>query len=153
MGVSGCGKTTTGSLLSKNIGLPFIDADFYHSKENIIKMNQGIPLTDSDRFPWLKKINNVILKYFKNGLILACSALKEEYRLLLVKGLKIKPKWFFLNGNFELIQKRLSIRKNHFMLEKLLKSQYQILEIPFYGIEIDVNGSKEDVINKILQRI
>ena len=153
MGVSGCGKTTTGSLLSKNIGLPFIDADFYHSKENIIKMNQGIPLTDSDRFPWLKKINNVILKYSKKGLILACSALKEEYRLLLVKGLKIKPKWFFLNGNFELIQKRLSIRKNHFMLEKLLKSQYQILEIPFYGIEIDVDGSKEDVINKILQRI
>ena len=53
MGVSGCGKTTVGSLLSKEIGLPFFDADDFHPKRNVDKMRQGIPLTDEDRMPWL----------------------------------------------------------------------------------------------------
>ena len=33
MGVSGCGKTTIGTLLSIETGIKFIDADFYHSKK------------------------------------------------------------------------------------------------------------------------
>ena len=153
MGVSGCGKTTLGNLLSRKTGLKFIDADFYHSEINKIKMKKGIPLNDSDREPWLKKINAELLRYSKPSLILACSALKEKYRLELVKGLKNKIKWFFLKGDFELINKRLEKRKNHFMSNKLLKSQFEILETPYYGIEIDVSKKKEDVLNDILQYI
>ena len=127
MGVSGCGKTTLGNLLSRKTGLKFIDADFYHSEINKIKMKKSIPLSDSDREPWLKKINTELLRHSKSPLILACSALKEKYRLELVKGLKNKIKWFFLKGDFELINKRLENRKNHFMSNKLLKSQFEIL--------------------------
>ena len=153
MGVSGCGKTTLGNLLSRKTGLKFIDADFYHSEINKIKMKKGIPLNDSDREPWLKKINAELLRHSKPSLILACSALKEKYRLELVKGLKNKIKWFFLKGDFELINKRLEKRKNHFMSNKLLKSQFEILETPYYGIEIDISKKKEDVLNDILQYI
>ena len=41
MGVSGCGKTTIGTLLSIETGIKFIDADFYHSKKNKTKMKKG----------------------------------------------------------------------------------------------------------------
>jgi len=153
MGVSGCGKTTLGSLLSIKTGLKFIDADFYHSEINKIKMNKGIPLNDSDRNLWLKKINSELLKYSKNSLILACSALKEKYRLDIVKGLKNKIYWFFLKGAFKLINKRLENRKNHFMSNKLLKSQFEILEIPDYGIEINISKKKEDILNNILKHM
>ena len=153
MGVSGCGKTTTGTLLSIETGIKFIDADFYHSKKNKIKMKKGIPLDDLDRSFWLNKINSELINYSKKSLILACSALKEEYRVELIKGIKQKVHWFFLNGDFKLINKRLENRKNHFMSNKLLKSQFDILEIPNYGIEINISKKREDIINKILKYI
>jgi gluconate kinase len=41
MGVSGSGKTTVGKLLSEQTGLPFFDADIFHSAANIEKMKAG----------------------------------------------------------------------------------------------------------------
>ena len=38
MGVSGCGKTTIGALLSEQTGYPFFDGDQFHPSENIEKM-------------------------------------------------------------------------------------------------------------------
>ena len=38
MGVSGCGKTTVGELLSKKTGVPYYDADDFHPQSNIDKM-------------------------------------------------------------------------------------------------------------------
>ena len=153
MGVSGCGKTTIGTLLSIETGIKFIDADFYHSKKNKTKMKKGIPLDDLDRSFWLNKINSELINYSKKSLILACSALKEEYRVELIKGIKQKVHWFFLNGDFKLINKRLENRKNHFMSNKLLKSQFDILEIPNYGIKINISKKREDIIKKILKYI
>ena len=153
MGVSGCGKTTIGTLLSIETGIKFIDGDFYHSKKNKTKMKKGIPLDDLDRSFWLNKINSELINYSKKSLILACSALKEEYRVELIKGIKQKVHWFFLNGDFKLINKRLENRKNHFMSNKLLKSQFDILEIPNYGIEINISKKREGIIKKILKYI
>ena len=153
MGVSGCGKTTIGTLLSIETGIKFIDADFYHPKRNKTKMKKGIPLDDLDRSFWLNKINSELIKYSKKSVILACSALKEKYRLKLIKGVEQKVYWFFLNGEFKLIYKRLENRKNHFMSKRLLKSQFDILEIPNYGIEINISKKKEDIINKIIKHI
>ena len=153
MGVSGCGKTTIGTLLSIETGIKFIDADFYHPKRNKTKMKKGIPLDDLDRSFWLNKINSELIKYSKKSIILACSALKEKYRLKLIKGVEQKVYWFLLNGSFKLIYKRLENRKNHFMSKKLLKSQFDILEIPNYVIEINISEKKEDIINKIIKHI
>ncbi len=56
MGVSGCGKTTVGRLLSKKTGIPFFDADDFHPDINIKKMKKHQPLNDEDRRPWLVSI-------------------------------------------------------------------------------------------------
>lgn len=58
MGVSGCGKTTIGNLLSKQTGYPFFDGDQFHPSVNIEKMAAGIPLNDEDRLPWLNSIKD-----------------------------------------------------------------------------------------------
>ena len=49
MGVSGCGKSTIGSLLARHLEWEFEDADWFHPASNIDKMHSGIPLTDDDR--------------------------------------------------------------------------------------------------------
>ena len=58
MGVSGSGKTTIGKMLAEAIGCSFLEGDSLHSKENIEKMSHGIPLTDSDRAPWLTAVRS-----------------------------------------------------------------------------------------------
>lgn len=90
MGVSGCGKTTIGKLLSQKTGLPFYDTDDFHTKANIEKMKNGIPLDDTDRQPWLESLSNHIKTCEANGsAILACSALNEKYRETLSSKINI----------------------------------------------------------------
>ena len=87
IGVSGTGKTTTGKLLSQKTGIPFFDADDYHSAANKEKMKAGHPLNDDDRKEWLQEINKLALEQTKlQGAIIACSALKEKYRVVLSEG-------------------------------------------------------------------
>ena len=61
MGVSGSGKSTLGRALAQKLGWEFFDADDFHSAENIAKMAAGIPLSDSDRAPWLVALNGQLL--------------------------------------------------------------------------------------------
>jgi gluconokinase len=56
MGVSGSGKTTVGVLLAAQLGVPFADADDFHSDEAKAKMAVGHALDDSDRAPWLLRL-------------------------------------------------------------------------------------------------
>ena len=51
MGVSGCGKSTIGTLLAERLQWKFEDADRFHPAANIEKMRTGTPLTDEDRWP------------------------------------------------------------------------------------------------------
>ncbi|MCJ7812871.1 gluconokinase [bacterium] len=81
-GVSGSGKSTIGKLLSDKLGIPFYDGDELHLKRNIRKMQSGQPLTDEDRHGWLLVIHSLSKQLLKkNGGIIACSALKERYRI------------------------------------------------------------------------
>lgn len=150
MGVSGSGKSTIGKALSDRLGLRFYDADDFHPAENISKMTNNIPLTDEDRFPWLEKLALKLKKWHtKGGAILACSALKESYRNLLMQhGNEIK--WVYLEGSFELISERLANRSNHFMKKELLQSQFDTLEIPTYGIRADINNSVSQIIETVI---
>jgi len=154
MGVSGSGKTTVGQLLAKKLGLPFYDADDFHSPANISKMESGTPLTDQDREGWLKKLADHILEWESNGgAVLACSALKEKYRQTLCSQAPNAVHWIFLKGSKELIKERISHRKGHFMDAELLNSQFDILEEPAYGITVSVEGSAETVVEIILQKL
>ncbi|MDU8887063.1 gluconokinase [Yeosuana sp. MJ-SS3] len=150
MGVSGCGKTTIGKLLSKETQLPFFDADDFHPEENIKKMKTNESLTDEDRLPWLNNLASKIEEWENNGgAILACSALKESYRKLLSSKTE-NIFWVFLDGSFDLIKSRLEQRHNHYMKSDLLQSQFNTLEEPNYGLKINIAKSKEDIIKQIL---
>ncbi|TFK21880.1 carbohydrate kinase [Coprinopsis marcescibilis] len=98
-GVSGTGKSTLGSALSKELRIPFVEGDDLHPKSNVDKMSAGIPLNDTDREPWLKLIrataeqliveqqNQKTLEEADEdnlrGVVVGCSALKRYYRDIL----------------------------------------------------------------------
>jgi len=151
IGVSGSGKTTIGKILASKINGNFFDADNFHSKDNLEKMKRGIELNDLDRKPWLKKLSKKIVQWEKEikPSVLACSALKESYRKILC-GKNNKITWIYLEGSFSLILNRIKKRKNHFMASSLLKSQFEILEIPSYALKIKINLNPEKIINQIL---
>ncbi len=149
MGVSGCGKTTIGKQLALELGLPFFDADDFHPKVNIEKMKNNVPLNDSDRLPWLNILVEKMIHWDKmGGAILACSALKESYRTIL-SSTQTSISWVFLSGTFELISNRLKARKNHYMTTDLLQSQFEILEVPKYGIHVNIDNSIDEIIKHI----
>ena len=86
MGVSGSGKSTVGSLLAGRVGWEFEDGDWFHPASNVEKMHQGIPLTDEDRWPWLKAIAAYIdqARAARHHAVIASSALKRRYRDILI---------------------------------------------------------------------
>ncbi|GAQ78828.1 Gluconate kinase [Klebsormidium nitens] len=85
MGVSGAGKTTVGKVLAEMLKCEFLDADDFHSLQNKDKMRRGIPLIDEDRAPWLETLRQLLRERLVEGknVVLACSALKPEYRTIL----------------------------------------------------------------------
>ncbi|MBE9037997.1 gluconokinase [aff. Roholtiella sp. LEGE 12411] len=148
MGVSGSGKTTIGLLLADALHWEFKDADAFHSPANIEKMRLGIPLSDADRIPWLQDLQRAIAQWLQEdkNVVLACSALKASYRqFLLLDSDRIKL--VYLKGSFEVIQNRLQERHNHFMSEKLLKSQFDALEEPPDAISADVSDPPEMIVD------
>ena len=155
MGVSGSGKTTVGENLSQKLNIPFFDADSFHSKENVAKMAAGQSLTDDDRQGWLNALNTKAIQQCENneGAIIACSALKEKYRNTLAENIEKPIFWIHLEGDFELIFERMKQRLNHFMPAGLLKSQFEALEKPEYGIHVSINQSPEAIIDEILEKI
>ncbi|MEA5508986.1 gluconokinase [Crocosphaera sp. UHCC 0190] len=151
IGVSGSGKTTIGQALSHQLGYPFYDADDFHPPENIAKMSQGIPLTDSDRLPWLTAIKDVIDQYQQRekGAVITCSALKQSYRNFLGKNTQALI-WIYLKGSYEQILNRLENRQKHYMKSGMLLSQFQSLEEPENAMIININLSIEDIIQEII---
>jgi len=150
MGVSGSGKSRIGKAIASKLQLPFFDADDFHPKVNIKKMAGGTPLKDNDRLPWLKKLSTQIHLWQKDkGAVLACSALKNDYRSILGPT----NIYILLDGSFELIQQRLSKRSEHFMPESLLKSQFATLEKPNNGIVLSIDNSVDNIVNAALKEI
>lgn len=153
MGVSGCGKTSVGRLLAKERNLPFFDADDFHSFQNLEKMKNNQALTDEDRLPWLKHLSEKIREWEQSGgAVLACSALKESYRQLLSAS-ESPMFWVFLYGSYNLIKKRLEQRIHHYMSSNLLQSQMDILEIPNYGLHLDVEASLASLVLQINSKL
>lgn len=154
MGVAGCGKSTIGKLLAEQLSLPFIEADDFHSKENILKMSNGISLNDEDRYPWLQSLADELqLHQRRKGAVLACSALKENYRQILQKGLNEKIIWIYLEGNETILRERIKNRAGHFMPGTLLQSQMAILEKPAYAYCFPAEKDPETIVKEVLSII
>jgi 6-phosphogluconate dehydrogenase len=152
-GVSGSGKTSVGEALSKLTHLPFFDGDDFHPQLNKEKMAAGIPLDDTDRRPWLAAMNAFIKEHLERGsLIIACSALKENYRQWLTEDLDVGAvAWFHLQGSYELIYQRMVARKGHYMGAGMLQSQFRDYEYPQEGRVISVDATVEEIAMRILK--
>jgi len=152
MGVSGSGKTAVGSLLAQELGWEFLDADDYHSLQNVAKMQSGIPLTDDDRGEWLTALAGVISDRLDQDTpgVLACSALRQRYRDVL----RVDPdrvRFVYLKGSADLIAKRMRDRAGHFMPPGLLESQLTTLEEPEDALTLDIHHSPQELVDQILQ--
>ncbi|MDQ0864682.1 gluconokinase [Arthrobacter globiformis] len=126
MGVTSCGKSTVGAAIAERIGAKFVDGDSLHPQSNIDKMASGIPLNDADRAPWLAQIGRRFAAS-DTGLVIACSALKRDYRDIIRSG---DPSVVFvhLHGTRDLLAGRMAARPGHFMPLSLLDSQLETLE-------------------------
>ncbi len=129
MGVSGSGKSTLGGILAGLLGWDLQEGDDLHPASNVAKMASGQPLTDDDRWPWLRLIAEWIDDHVTAGRpgIVTCSALKRSYRDVL-RGDGVV--FVYLAGTREQIGDRLSARLDHFMPASLLDNQLATLEPP-----------------------
>jgi gluconokinase len=152
MGVSGSGKTTIGQRLAQALGWPFYDGDQFHPRANIAKMQQGMPLTDEDRWPWLQALRAHIETCIQQAVsvVLVCSALKQVYReYLLIDEPEVRL--VYLKGDYDLIHERLAQRHGHFMPPGLLASQFAALEEPERGVVVDIGHPPEAIVALIRQ--
>jgi gluconokinase len=153
MGVSGAGKTTVGRLLAEELEWEFGDGDDYHPVANLEKMRSGTPLTDADRGPWIVSLRELIVAWTAAGknTVLACSALKREYR----RCLRVSPevRIVYLRGTPELLRQRLRSRYGHFMTERMLESQLAALEEPQDAVVIDVDRPPAEIVAEIRVRL
>jgi gluconokinase len=148
----GSGKTTIGKLLAEELGWKFYEADDFHPRANIEKMRSGRPLTDEDRWPWLKLLHEQITRSLaaKENAVLACSALKRAYRERICVSDDVK--FVFLRGDYALIENQLRRRHGHFMNPALLQSQFADLEEPQPDedvLTVDFGRSPEEIVEEI----
>lgn len=134
MGVSGSGKSTVAALLARALGVEFVEGDAWHSPANVAKMAAGQPLTDADRQGWLEALAGRIARAVgqRQGLVLACSALKRSYRDILCQGAP-GLRFVLLHGERAVLAQRLALRQGHYMPAALLDSQIATLEWPQAG--------------------
>ena len=139
MGVTGSGKSTVGEQLAQDLDWPYYDADDFHPEANVQKMASGTPLTDEDRWPWLEALAVEIGRWLASDkeAILGCSALKQSYRDVLVKG-REGVQIVHLRGTKDLIAHRLATRVHRYMPASLLDSQFATLEEPRDALSIDI---------------
>ena len=153
MGVSGSGKTRVGSLLAQQLGWEFADADDYHPAANVDKMRSGIPLTDSDRAPWLDALHCLIADWIlkSRNAVLACSALKQAYREKLQVDAQVRV--LYLKASAELLARRLLDRRGHYMKKEMLESQLATLEEPGDAVVVDASGTPEEIVQEIRRQL
>lgn len=148
MGVSGVGKTTIGRLVAAELGLPFYDADDFHSNANRRKMEMGVPLSERDRKPWLRAIARRMPEWeATGGAVLACSALRRSHRRILRRASSGSAIFVFLQAAPDAIRARLVQRPGHYMAPSLLDSQLNTLEppAPIEAIQIDASKAPREV--------
>ena len=157
MGVSGSGKSTVAALLAGALGCHFQEGDDLHPRENVEKMRGGMPLTDADRLPWLRKIAEVIDGWRARGEcgVLTCSALKRSYRDIIIGG-RHDVVLVYLRGSHDLIHRRMAARHEHFMPIALLDSQFTTLEEPTPDenpIIVDIGGKPDEIAHEIVRQL
>ncbi len=177
MGVSGSGKTTVARMLAERLGRPMLEGDDMHSPESVTKMGSGTPLTDADRWPWLRRIRGWIVDGAETGTpgVVACSALRRSYRDLLrgdtvsgvppagtpeggpaARGTDAPVLFVHLHVERAELHRRLTARVGHYMKADMLDSQLDTLEPPTEdepAITVDAGGRPAHITDDVLRRL
>jgi carbohydrate kinase (thermoresistant glucokinase family) len=132
-----------------------VDGDDFHPPANIEKMHAGIPLTDRDRWPWLRAIAAWIDERRAAGGhgVVACSALRRAYREVL-RGGRPDVRLVYLKGDIALIARRQAARHGHFMPASLMRSQFDTLEEPGADeqpITVSVELRPQEIVEAVLR--
>ena len=152
MGVTGCGKSTSGALLAARLGLAFYDADDYHPPENRAKMAADIALGDADRWPWLQHLAELSVAWeAQGGAVLACSALKQAYRDVLLARVA-DPRVVYLELPRAEAERRLEARRGQHAIvrdyARVLDGQYRDLEAPTDALIVSAELSPTAIVEQ-----
>jgi hypothetical protein len=79
-GTMGCGKSSVSEFITERLGFELRDADYFHTDAARQKMTKGEPLSDADRYPFLRDTQAWLTR---NRSITTCSALTDLYRAIL----------------------------------------------------------------------
>jgi gluconokinase len=156
MGPAGAGKTTIGKPLADSLGWRFLDADDLHSRENLDRMHRGVALTDAERAPWLATIRSALSRALESGtnVVLACSALKEDYRRALIPpNAEDSVRFVYLRADEAVLRERLAHREGHYAGPSLLKSQLDTLEEPANAVWVDASRPPEEIVARIRETL
>jgi len=156
MGVAGCGKSTVGRLLARELKAEFLEGDDLHPPRNVERMAAGIALTDNDRRDWLLALAEQLAdaRAARHALVVSCSALKRSYRELL-RANAHRLRFVYLHGSAALLEQRLQQRSGHYMPASLLQSQLDTLEPPGAdeAIEADIAMTPDQIVEKVLKEV
>jgi gluconokinase len=150
-GVTGSGKTTVGRALAAALGCPFHDADDLHTPEHKAQMARGEGLTDAQRQPWLLRVRQVIERAALAGedAVVACSALREQYRRVLADGIP-QVRFVFLAASADLARTRAATRADHYAGPSLVESQFAVLEVPADALTLDASLPVEKLVEQLM---
>ena len=157
MGVAGSGKTTVAKGIAVSMHWLFAEGDAFHPEANVEKMHSGIPLTDEDRWPWLRLIGDWMSEQEKAGTsaVVTCSALRRVYRDVLREG-RLAVRFCHMTPPETEIADRLEHRAGHYMPPSLLPSQLATLE-PLEsdepGVTVSGQGSQTEVLDRVLHAL
>jgi len=81
-GPSGSGKSVVAEEIGRELSLPVIDADDYHSREAVEMMKSGTPLADEYRENWAERIIGGMIAWRRRGesVVIACSCIRRRTR-------------------------------------------------------------------------
>ena len=133
-------------------------------------MANGIPLSDEDRWDWLISLRKAAIEVLApsehdihstrspNGVIVACSALKQKYRDVMRVAAYGAPSvhihFIYLKLPENKLIQRVTQRSEHYMKSGMVHSQLQVLEDPqneWDTLTVDVEGTHEEVHRRVLQ--
>ncbi|MBO9651560.1 MAG: gluconokinase [Variovorax sp.] len=151
MGVSGCGKSSLGAALARELALPLIEGDDFHAPESVRKMRAGIALTDEDRAGWLSRLGKELAEHEK-GAVLTCSALKRDYRDRL-RAARPELRFVFMSLSREEAERRVAERAAvHMFPASLVANQFATLESPVGEpgvLEVDATAPVEQLVAQV----
>ena len=157
MGVAGSGKTTVAKGIAVSMNWLFAEGDAFHPEANVEKMHSGVPLTDEDRWPWLRLIGDWMSEQEDAGVsaVVTCSALRRVYRDLLRED-RPAVRFCHVTSQESTIADRLDHREGHYMPPSLLPSQLATLE-PLEddepGVTVSGAGSETEVLDRVLHAL